>query len=962
MATDILDNMKEAKPKARRPMMALVTKHMKKKEAEALLERPISKYEWDAARMHARYPGPLVPVEPIKYTRRRFKLETLLEFLGYLDDNQLQNHAFGDLDYKASNGDRVQLDAVSTVSSVKTIVRDYHNAPSEGACSSNQCSKRCPKSNNRCCLIEGHETNCQFTAENKLSASTLERIIGGITRGQLKSLAGLDDEDTLKGRNSIERLLEIYTILSNAMDLCEEETKQMRGVINHITDFHKTDFHKHLERTGERSCQCISCGLHSSDEPTACTSEHKGPCKECEDSLQVFSDMIDLAKKAQSIQGIPPEKKEQYFELQKEIEKCRKNLIDWRSHIVRKKVESGFSRDEISSLQPDEAIVVSDFKMKILPMYFRENQRKFFGKRGTACLGFMVLTNAEGKDGEVDVHFFFFFSNDTTADTNFVLAGKSYIYSEFLPKELPEAQRIKVRFESDGAAAFNSNTAKACMPYWSKWTNGRVEEVQIRHSVNGDGKSPLDGAFGKLGANLREAVNDRCTDITNAETCLDAYQKGAGIKGATGAILEPLREDPLHVSSTIPKLLSSHRLLLDRERGVITGYSCSGYGEGIDFPLGKIENMWSSPPEMPRYIITEQVPTIKSSHHSVHSTESHQSRVKKFKTSKRAAAKKRLEEVFRTKRDEAKSRSVFCCDACHPFYNDYCRRRFFSQDGLDRHMGNGAHEWMRGDIVDMAAELCGREGGILAAGSKSNRSEEYNNMVAVDGTGAGVHEGEEWYAPGCYRKPGRASSKRWKEQLKKELIRMFDDGEKRDTGPLRGRNKYTPDRACKELREMTLASGLKMFSSTSEHGPLPTVDQIRAFWGRLKKKREKENEARNAKRAETELEDHIDQAAVEEWVTDAFNTAATVGDESVFDWNTPLAEETEQDDIQADSVPINFAPGMHGAVNNKKLLSKATLTFDGEFNPYTIDELHAAVKSFGGKSLKSLTSKTSECT
>lgn len=122
MATDILDNMKEAKPKARRPMMALVTKHMRKKEVEELLERPISKYEWDAARMHARYPGPLVPVESIKYTRRRFKLETLLEFLGYLDDNQLQNHAFGDRDYKASNGDRVQLDAVSTVSSVKTIV------------------------------------------------------------------------------------------------------------------------------------------------------------------------------------------------------------------------------------------------------------------------------------------------------------------------------------------------------------------------------------------------------------------------------------------------------------------------------------------------------------------------------------------------------------------------------------------------------------------------------------------------------------------------------------------------------------------------------------------------------------------------------------------------------------------------------------------------------------------------
>jgi hypothetical protein len=60
--------------------------------------------------------------------------------------------------------------------------------------------------------------------------------------------------------------------------------------------------------------------------------------------------------------------------------------------------------------------------MKILPMYFRENQRKFFGKRGTACLGFIIITNAEDKEGEVDVDFIFLFSYDTTQDTNFVLA------------------------------------------------------------------------------------------------------------------------------------------------------------------------------------------------------------------------------------------------------------------------------------------------------------------------------------------------------------------------------------------------------------------------------------------------------------------------------------------------------------------------------------------------------------
>jgi len=57
--------------------------------------------------------------------------------------------------------------------------------------------------------------------------------------------------------------------------------------------------------------------------------------------------------------------------------------MDWRPHIVRKKVESGFSRDCYRSLKKNQVIVIADFKMKILPMYFRENQRLFFGERGT---------------------------------------------------------------------------------------------------------------------------------------------------------------------------------------------------------------------------------------------------------------------------------------------------------------------------------------------------------------------------------------------------------------------------------------------------------------------------------------------------------------------------------------------------------------------------------------------------
>ena len=74
-------------------------------------------------------------------------------------------------------------------------------------------------------------------------------------------------------------------------------------------------------------------------------------------------------------------------------------------------------------------------------------------------------------DGE-DVSTMFFFSDDTLQNSQFVLAGKAYIYNEFLPKEFPDIHVIETEFESDGAGASNSNMAKACMPYWYEWSNG----------------------------------------------------------------------------------------------------------------------------------------------------------------------------------------------------------------------------------------------------------------------------------------------------------------------------------------------------------------------------------------------------------------------------------------------------------------------------------------------------------
>ena len=220
----------------------------------------------------------------------------------------------------------------------------------------------------------------------------------------------------------------------------------------------------------------------------------------------------------------------------------------------------------------------------------------------------MILTNIDGKVGEVDAHFIFLFSDDTTQDANFVAAGKHYIYSEFLPSIFPDNMNIKVYAESDGAGALNCNLSKSLMPWWNEWTDGRVKEKQLRHSINGDGKTNLDGVFGKLGQNFIDAVNNGITNITNAHTCLLAFQNGAGISGAVAAVLILDRNSPLENAPNArePRLLSSHRLVLDRDKNQVMTYGNSGYGNGIPISLDDMVNMFSSAPSRPQYSVILQ--------------------------------------------------------------------------------------------------------------------------------------------------------------------------------------------------------------------------------------------------------------------------------------------------------------------------------------------------------------------
>lgn len=200
---------------------------------------------------------------------------------------------------------------------------------------------------------------------------------------------------------------------------------------------------------------------------------------------------------------------------------ARDDLTEYRSHIARHKTEQGdFDARELHLLADDIAIVTCDFKMKILSAFFRENQNKFFGKRGTTCIGFMVAHNATDPEakasGKQCVTFVMMFTDDSLQDEIEVICAKALLYTQFLPSWID-----KVHFRADGAGCFSSKLHRAIQPFWKAWTG--IDEIVCRISPAGAGKSELDGMFGRV-SKISSSACDAGHSYSNSKELLAALE------------------------------------------------------------------------------------------------------------------------------------------------------------------------------------------------------------------------------------------------------------------------------------------------------------------------------------------------------------------------------------------------------------------------------------------------------
>ncbi|RHZ51762.1 hypothetical protein Glove_470g6 [Diversispora epigaea] len=128
----------------------------------------------------------------------------------------------------------------------------------------------------------------------------------------------------------------------------------------------------------------------------ACNLDHPITCSKCENLFHFFDELKDILS-------------EQYSET---LDEYKQKLIAWMAHHAHKTYLNIHVRTNLEELDGESAVIIVDYKMKILPQSARETKAEFFDKRGWSLHSVLVYTkNIE--QNQMNVQTFDHWSDDT---------------------------------------------------------------------------------------------------------------------------------------------------------------------------------------------------------------------------------------------------------------------------------------------------------------------------------------------------------------------------------------------------------------------------------------------------------------------------------------------------------------------------------------------------------------------
>jgi hypothetical protein len=528
--------------------------------------------------------------------------------------------------------------------------------------------------------------------------------------------------------------------------------------------------------------------------------------------------------------------RQQYEEMLHDIDLSVADLNEYRSHLPRLKTEAEFDAKELHELPDDVTKDISDWKMKILSAFFRENQGRFFGKRGTSLIGHMLIRNSEDADarakGLKDVRFVFLVTDDGAQDEWEVICAKAFVFQHYV-------QTPKVLSQSDGAGCFSSKLNRIVTPFWEAWTG--VVELENRISPRGGGKTGLDSGYGKMNHVQSNAVNAGAS-YWNAETYQAAFEMGGGLTATSLIVWECDRSNQFWGDFRNLSIESVLRTVFNPLDLSMRAYKHSDFGSGFKIrqsnmfcfdsvkdarrkmpkfkePTGSVPMVscvashirmylgWSTKIQKslvkilnkikcPIYALNG-VEVTKRRPRTIRNQKNRHNKKENFKSYKapagqganhanqRAARKLTRMETKQQKQELAeveesakvRAAQLFWCECRCPKTGRRCKAKFRHKQYYNKHVHAGKHSFPSGvGALSELAYQASNPGGSLAVGSRPDRNSTslFCKIVEASADTLGIDHAI------CYRKFNRKEDQpayHKPDRLRAEMLRLFQIGQ-----------------------------------------------------------------------------------------------------------------------------------------------------------------------------------------
>lgn len=322
-------------------------------------------------------------------------------------------------------------------------------------------------------------------------------------------------------------------------------------------------------------CRSFALGMRPSDGTRV-----DGVCADCNAIIGVYSELKEIASTIDE-----PEQRKMYMDAVAEL---AGSTFQYMGHLLRTAHQTAAIKAIVDGLGPDCAHIIIDFKMKWLPLEFREKQTSFFGKRGNSWHGVAVLIR---RDGQIHVYYVDqIIDNDDKQDA---FAVASCIEAVLLDLKLKFPDIKSVSLQSDNANCYASNVDVGMV--FALGIKHGLPIVRYINNEAGEGKDLVDQHFGVCGRLLRMFVASG-KDCATPEQIIEGLRWREGLHNSYCYLVtldEKLADQfsagsALAKFSTVAGISGIRDLKFDYVGDCVTAWEYSGITPGVRVDLGRV--------------------------------------------------------------------------------------------------------------------------------------------------------------------------------------------------------------------------------------------------------------------------------------------------------------------------------------------------------------------------------------